>query len=130
MSEFREALRRTVNLPAVEANAKSRAGKHTNYVYIRSEPELWTVGFYSGDKWNPDSDHSTKGAAADRVHYLNGGSYSAERAAIAAQNRELVEALALAEALRPKILKGFGYVPEYVLDFCNNARAVLAKLRP
>lgn len=44
------------------------------YVYIRSEPWLYTVGFYGPDgKWNPDSDHETAEAAAARVHYLNGG---------------------------------------------------------
>jgi len=44
------------------------------YVYIKSEPGLWTVGFYSPDgKWNPESDHDTKEAAAERVAWLNGG---------------------------------------------------------
>lgn len=43
------------------------------YVYIQSEPGLYTVGFYnpSGD-WVPESDHPTPEAAADRVNYLNG----------------------------------------------------------
>jgi hypothetical protein len=46
----------------------------TTWTYIRSEPGLWTVGFYdpSGD-WQPDSDHSSGDEAAKRVHYLNGG---------------------------------------------------------
>lgn len=44
------------------------------YVYLKSEPQLWTVGFYSPDgKWNPESDHGTPEQAAARVHYLNGG---------------------------------------------------------
>lgn len=44
------------------------------YVYIRSEPGLWTVGFYkpNGD-WESESDHSNREEAAARVHYLNGG---------------------------------------------------------
>lgn len=43
------------------------------WVYLQSEPHLWTVGFYSPDlKWHPDSDHDTQDAAAARVHYLNG----------------------------------------------------------
>lgn len=43
------------------------------WVYIRSEPGLLTVGFYSPDgEWHPESDHSTSEEAADRVHYLNG----------------------------------------------------------
>jgi hypothetical protein len=36
----------------------------------------------------------------------------------------LREVLQGAEALRPEMLKDFGYVPEYVLDFCNRARAL------
>jgi len=45
-----------------------------SYVYICSEPNLWTVGFYDPNgNWNPDSDYSNRDDAADRVHYLNGG---------------------------------------------------------
>ena len=44
------------------------------YVYIKSEANLWTVGFYSPDgKWNPESDHSTQEGDARRVSWLNGG---------------------------------------------------------
>ena len=44
------------------------------YVYIKSESDLWTVGFYSPDgKWNPESDYDSREKAAERVHYLNGG---------------------------------------------------------
>lgn len=44
------------------------------YVYVKSEPNLWTVGFYSPDgKWNPESDWPSSEQAAQRVHYLNGG---------------------------------------------------------
>lgn len=44
------------------------------WVYIKSEPNLWTVGFYSPDgEWHTDSDHSSPKEAAKRVHYLNGG---------------------------------------------------------
>ena len=44
------------------------------YVYIKSEPNLWTVGFYSPDgAWHSESDCATKEAAAEQVHYLNGG---------------------------------------------------------
>jgi hypothetical protein len=44
------------------------------YVYIRSEPSLWTVGFYDPQgKWVPESDWPTKEEAAARVHWLNGG---------------------------------------------------------
>jgi len=43
------------------------------YVYIKSEPGLWTVGFYDPKgEWQPESDHSSKEKAAARVAYLNG----------------------------------------------------------
>ena len=46
----------------------------TTWIYIKSEPHLWTVGFYDPDgKFHPESDHTSKKSAADRVHYLNGG---------------------------------------------------------
>lgn len=46
-----------------------------SYVYIQSEPNLYTVGFYSPDgEWHPDSDYAKRTDAAKRVHYLNGGS--------------------------------------------------------
>lgn len=44
------------------------------YVYIRSEPGLWTVGFYAPDgEWMPESDHDSAESAAKRTNYLNGG---------------------------------------------------------
>jgi hypothetical protein len=44
------------------------------WVYIQSEPNLFTVGFYSPDgMWHADSDHPSQKEAADRVHWLNGG---------------------------------------------------------
>lgn len=43
------------------------------YVYIKSEPGLWTVGFYTPKgEWISESDHGNKAEAAYRVHYLNG----------------------------------------------------------
>lgn len=43
------------------------------YVYIKSEPSLWTVGFFEPDgTWQPDKDFPSPEEAADRVHYLNG----------------------------------------------------------
>jgi hypothetical protein len=46
----------------------------TGYVYIESEPGLWTVGFYDpSGKWQAESDQDTRQDAAARVHYLNGG---------------------------------------------------------
>ena len=49
------------------------------YVYIMSEPGLFTVGFYDPDgKWHSDSDHDTREAARKRVAYLNGANVSFE----------------------------------------------------
>lgn len=46
----------------------------TVWVYIRSEPGLWTVGFYAPNgTWHTDSDHDDRDQAAARCHYLNGG---------------------------------------------------------
>jgi hypothetical protein len=43
------------------------------YVYIRSGPRLWTVGFYHPDGvFEPESDHGSSEDAAKRVAWLNG----------------------------------------------------------
>lgn len=42
------------------------------YTYIKSEPGLWTVGFYEAGKWHSESDHNSTHDAAKRVAYLNG----------------------------------------------------------
>lgn len=61
-----------------------------SYVYIRTEPKLWTVGFYH-DEWEPDSDHDSPEKAAARVRWLNGG--DDETAVLRHQVAELQEAL-------------------------------------
>jgi hypothetical protein len=45
----------------------------THYVYVRSEPQLWTTGFYkpNGD-WEPDDDFGSPSEAGNRVAFLNG----------------------------------------------------------
>lgn len=46
----------------------------TTWVYITSEPGLLTVGFYDpSGKFQSDSDHADREAAARRVSFLNGG---------------------------------------------------------
>jgi len=43
------------------------------YVYIRTESQLWTVGFYDPKgRFIPESDHDNKEDAARRVAWLNG----------------------------------------------------------
>ena len=45
------------------------------YVYIKSEPDLWTVGHYppGSESFIPESDHGNIDSAAARVCELNGG---------------------------------------------------------
>lgn len=46
----------------------------TIWIYERTEPGLYTVGFYDPKgNWHSDSDHASREEAAKRVHYLNGG---------------------------------------------------------
>ena len=52
-----------------------------SYVYVKSEPGLWTVGFYKpSGEWEPESDHSSTEDAAQRVAWLNGSQDAAELA--------------------------------------------------
>jgi hypothetical protein len=45
------------------------------WVYIKSPGNIWTVGFYSPNGvWHSEGDYSSEYDAAQRVHYLNGGS--------------------------------------------------------
>lgn len=82
-----------------------------NWIYIKSEPTLWTVGYYRPDgKWESESDHDSPVAAASRVHYLRGGGnkddivsdlLAALKAMVAASqnsNRGLADARELADA--------------------------------
>lgn len=44
------------------------------WVYIRTEPTLWTVGFFDPEGiFTTDSDWETKEEARAQVSYLNGG---------------------------------------------------------
>jgi hypothetical protein len=46
------------------------------WVYKVSTSGFWEVGFYAPDgPWHHESHHITKEAAAERVHYLNGGTH-------------------------------------------------------
>ena len=45
-----------------------------SYVYMRTEPRLWTVGFFKPNgTWESESDHGNPDQAAARVIELNGG---------------------------------------------------------
>lgn len=59
-----------------------------SYVYIRSEPQLWTVGFYKPDgRWEPESDHGSTFDAAERVAFLNGAKTEYRTCACQCPNR-------------------------------------------
>ena len=46
------------------------------WIYIKTEPQLWTVGFYDpNNKFRLDSDHSNREKAAERCAFLNGNNY-------------------------------------------------------
>ena len=46
------------------------------YIYIDSEPGLYTVGFYDpSGKWYPESDWNSRVEASNRVNFLNGGNH-------------------------------------------------------
>ena len=75
------------------------------YVYIRSEPGLWTVGFYRPDgSWEPESDHGSTEEAAARVAYLNGD----QSAAVDALAKRVVELEQEARARRDRVALGGG----------------------
>jgi len=79
------------------------------YVYIRSEPQLYTVGFYKPNgEWEPDSDHATVEAARSQVILLNGGTNCGHVektltrfADIEAHLEELQESISRLEKLHP-----------------------------
>ena len=49
------------------------------WVYIQSEPRLWTVGFYDPKgEWHPDSDWDRREDARERVAHLNGSREAVE----------------------------------------------------
>jgi hypothetical protein len=63
----------------------------SSWIYRRTGPEVWTVGFYTpAGEFVPESDHSWKAAAAARVRWLNGGS---EPPALVVNNRTAAKPL-------------------------------------
>lgn len=92
----------------------------SDYVYINSEPSLWTVGFYGPNgKWEPESDHSSIDDAADRVAELNGNPNKTN------PNKKLRAAL---ETIANKDYRGGLYTAiDIVNDMRQIARAALAK---
>ena len=68
-------------LRGLTASPHPMKGEGTMYVYLKTEKELYTVGFYSPDgKFVPESDHPTSDEAAKRVAWLNGNNPSLNEA--------------------------------------------------
>ena len=78
-----------------------------SYVYkYRTNPgetaNDFTVGFYSPDgMWHQESEYKTQEAAAERVHWLNGGSLPRDNAL----DRRAMEQLAHAIRLMPHTVR-------------------------
>lgn len=103
-----------------------------SWVYVCSEPGLWTVGHCTPDgAWHPDSDHGDRDEAAARVAWLNGS--GADGALVVA----LRDAVAYVELytgngvqVQPRscVLKpGGDFDAEKI---ARNAREALAKVTP
>ena len=98
---------RTPPLPSGEAKS--------TWVYIKSEPSLWTVGFYRPDgSWEAESDHSSTEQAVERIGYLNGRNDS-ER--LRAQNRDLLAALERLTSSNEDY--AFSDEGDYMCAYCN-----------
>lgn len=71
-----------------------------SWVYIQTEPQLWTTGHYDpSGKWHSDSDYDSQDEAAARCHWLNGG--EEERVEVVLDRsdmRQILERLAIANA--------------------------------
>lgn len=73
------------------------------FVYVKSEPSLWTVGHYTPDgRWIAESDHGSSEEAARRAALLNGG------ATAAPEMREAPEDIAVALQRRLETRGGGG----------------------
>ena len=126
------------------------------YVYIKSSPTTWTVGFYTneGERWNAESDHFSEEAAQRQVAYLNGrkdftemstvkelaDERNALRDEVAELNRKLAEvegerdALLALNAEMLAALNGYAYgiksCGHNLVCICNQvkAEAIIAKI--
>jgi hypothetical protein len=90
------------------------------WVYIKSEPGLWTVGHYDpAGSWIAESDHDDPGKAANRVHHLNGGT---------AVNADLL-AVCVALVEDDDIAQGYGGLYARLNKLRDLARPAIAKAK-
>lgn len=72
----------------------------TNWVYIKSESGLWTVGFYAPNgEWHPETDCNSIEYAAQRCNYLNGGKNSVRDQLVKLLKEHLAESKDTLEAV-------------------------------
>jgi hypothetical protein len=101
------------------------------YVTRRTEPQLWTVGFFGPDgKFETDSDHDSEKSANDRAIELNGGSPSVHQAPVVPcwmTKREYFAALAMQGLLASILSSDYDSAECALLAVCN-AEALIAAL--
>jgi hypothetical protein len=106
------------------------------YVYIRTEPQLWTVGFYDpAGKFQPESDHSSPGEAAERTAYMNGNP-APGHVAMARDVLLAVERLAPPQVVANTVVNEWnaaGRMPQMAWDFrglvCAGVQRAMGDLR-
>lgn len=68
----------------------------TTWVYIKSEPNLWAVGFYDPNgAWHIDSRHTSAVSAITKTAFLNGANFSSNHSVavqdVLAERRRQIE---------------------------------------
>lgn len=99
-----------------------------SYVYLKSEPGLWSVGFYTpSGVWQPESDHDTTDKAAERVAWLNGsGTASAPDAEVSSIRAALVE---ISGELRAVLVQALDSDDRIIIDHVRNAYTIAEQAR-
>jgi hypothetical protein len=106
----------------------------SGYTYESFERGLWTVGHRDDSgKWHAESDHDDPQAAADRVHYLNGGAVVAARhAAEAGLPPEAAAIIAQAVPELAAALEDFNFERNQVIELravvLDMARSIRASM--
>ena len=101
----------------------------SGYVYIKSEPGLWTVGFYDpSGKWHAASDHDKEDEAAQETHWLNGGKNRTPKDAQEKVDR-VAEWLEIFEDMLDCLERSDPPANGHTHKVCQRARAMLKGIR-
>lgn len=87
-----------------------------------------TDAFYKPSRYSGQSEPFHFAALTTDEQYNFARNLECQRDELQAKCEGLVAALRRANDLRPMLLLQYGAVPECVLEFCNQARAALAKM--